>query len=66
MRSRPIWLAALTVAGLAMVVTAGCGSKASGSSNLSGSIRIDGSSTVGPLTEAALIKFQLASGLEGQ
>jgi phosphate transport system substrate-binding protein len=58
-RSRLIWLAALTVAGLAMVVTAGCGNdNASGSSNLSGSIKIDGSSTVGPLTEAAAELFR--------
>jgi phosphate transport system substrate-binding protein len=59
-RSRPIWLAALTVAGLAMVVTAGCGSdnNGGGSSNLSGSIKIDGSSTVGPLTEAAAELFR--------
>jgi phosphate transport system substrate-binding protein len=38
--------------------TGGGGNKSSGSSKLSGQIRIDGSSTVGPLSEAAAEGFQ--------
>jgi phosphate transport system substrate-binding protein len=58
-RSRLYLLAAMTVAGLTLVLAAGCGSdNSSGSSDLSGSIKIDGSSTVGPLTEAAAELFR--------
>jgi phosphate transport system substrate-binding protein len=59
-RSRLICLAATTAAGLAMVLAA-CGgddNRGSGGSDLSGTIRIDGSSTVGPLTEAAAELFR--------
>jgi phosphate transport system substrate-binding protein len=59
-RSRLYSLAALIVAGLALVLAAGCGDDNSGggSSDLSGTIKIDGSSTVGPLTEAAAELFR--------
>jgi phosphate transport system substrate-binding protein len=58
-RSRLSQLAAMTVAGLALVLAAGCGDdNKSGSGKLSGSIKIDGSSTVGPLTEAAAELFR--------
>jgi phosphate transport system substrate-binding protein len=58
-RSRLFLLAALTVVGLVLVLAAGCGnSKGGGGSDLSGTIRIDGSSTVGPLTEAAAELFR--------
>ena len=60
LRSRLIWLAALIAAGLTLVLAAGCGDDNSGggSSDLSGTIKIDGSSTVGPLTEAAAELFR--------
>jgi phosphate transport system substrate-binding protein len=50
----------MIVAGLTMVLAAGCGddSSSGGSSGLSGSIKIDGSSTVGPLTETAAELFR--------
>src|SRR6187551_4110871 len=57
-RSRLYALAALTVAGLALVVSAGCGKDEASGNSLSGSIKIDGSSTVGPLTEAAAELFR--------
>jgi phosphate transport system substrate-binding protein len=59
-RSRLFWLAAMTVVGLTLVLAAGCGddNKGGGGSDLSGSIKIDGSSTVGPLTEAAAELFR--------
>jgi phosphate transport system substrate-binding protein len=40
------------------MIAAACGDDASGGSNLSGSIRVDGSSTVGPITEAAAELFR--------
>lgn len=57
------WLAVLAAAAALTVVVAACGSSdddatGSGSSDLSGSIRIDGSSTVAPLTEAIAEEFQ--------
>jgi phosphate transport system substrate-binding protein len=57
------WLAVLAAAAALTVGVAACGSSdddatGSGSSNLSGTIRIDGSSTVGPLTEAVAEQFQ--------
>jgi phosphate transport system substrate-binding protein len=60
LRSRLFCLAALIAAGLTLVLAAGCGDDNSGggSSDLSGSIKIDGSSTVGPLTEAAAELFR--------
>jgi phosphate transport system substrate-binding protein len=59
LRSRLIWLATLIVAGLTLVLVAGCGDdNKGGGSDLSGSIKIDGSSTVGPLTEAAAELFR--------
>ena len=60
MRSRLILLATLIVAGLTLVLAAGCGDDNSGggSSDLSGTITIDGSSTVGPLTETAAELFR--------
>jgi phosphate transport system substrate-binding protein len=59
-RSRLFWLTALIAAGLALIPVAGCGNdnKSGGGANLSGTIRIDGSSTVGPLTEAAAELFR--------
>ena len=60
MRSRLFRLAVLIAAGLALVLAA-CGgddNKGGGGSDLSGTIRIDGSSTVGPLTEAAAELFR--------
>jgi phosphate transport system substrate-binding protein len=58
-RSRLFWLAATIAAGLALVLAAGCGDdNKGGGSDLSGSIKIDGSSTVGPLTEAAAELFR--------
>jgi phosphate transport system substrate-binding protein len=56
-RSRLVWPALLVAVGLAIALPA-CGDDNSGSSNLSGTIRIDGSSTVGPLTEAAAELFR--------
>jgi phosphate transport system substrate-binding protein len=57
------WLAVLAAAAALTVGVAACGSSdddatGSGSSDLSGTIRIDGSSTVGPLTEAVAEQFQ--------
>jgi phosphate transport system substrate-binding protein len=59
-RSRLFCLSALTAAGLTLVLAAGCGDDNSGGggSDLSGTIQIDGSSTVGPLTEAAAELFR--------
>ena len=60
MRSRLLFPAALTLIALGLFLAA-CGddnnSNSGGSGNLSGSITIDGSSTVGPLTEAAAELF---------
>jgi phosphate transport system substrate-binding protein len=57
-RSRLLFPAVLAVLGLALFMAA-CGSDNNGGgSNLSGSIKIDGSSTVGPLTEAAAELFR--------
>ena len=63
--SRSKFLAALATAGVLAFGVAACGSDDSsddsssgGSSDLSGSIRIDGSSTVAPLTEAMAEGFQ--------
>jgi phosphate transport system substrate-binding protein len=57
------WLAVLAAAAALTIGVAACGSSddnatGSGSSDLSGSIRIDGSSTVAPLTEAIAEEFQ--------
>ncbi len=56
------WLAVLASAAVLAVGVAACGSDdestAGGSSDLSGSIRIDGSSTVAPLTEAVAEQFE--------
>lgn len=57
------WLAALAAAVALTVGVAACGSSdddstGGGSGDLSGSIRIDGSSTVAPLTEAIAEEFQ--------
>jgi phosphate transport system substrate-binding protein len=57
------WLAVLAAAAALTVGVAACGSSdddatGSGSSDLSGSIRIDGSSTVAPLTEAVAEEFE--------
>ena len=56
---RRFCLAALIAAGLAVLLAA-CGGddNKGGSGNLSGTIKIDGSSTVGPLTEAAAELFR--------
>jgi phosphate transport system substrate-binding protein len=56
-RSRWLFPAALVAVGLALVLAA-CGGNDNKGSNLSGSIKIDGSSTVGPLTEAAAELFR--------
>jgi phosphate transport system substrate-binding protein len=58
-RSRLFWLTAVLAAGLSFVLAA-CGGDdgGGGSSDLSGTIRIDGSSTVGPLSEAAAELFR--------
>jgi phosphate transport system substrate-binding protein len=58
-RSRLILLVALTVAGLTLLLAA-CGGddNKGGGGGLSGTIRIDGSSTVGPLTEIAAELFR--------
>ncbi len=57
------WPAVLAAAAALTVVAAACGSSdddatGSGGSDLSGTIRIDGSSTVAPLTEAIAEQFQ--------
>lgn len=57
------WLAVLAAAAALTVGVAACGSSddnatGSGSGDLSGSIRIDGSSTVAPLTEAVAEQFE--------
>ncbi len=57
MRSRLLFPAAIVVLGLALFGAA-CGNDNSGGSNLSGSIKIDGSSTIGPLSEAAAELFR--------
>ena len=51
------WLIPMAVGALSVGVVA-CGGDGGGSSGLSGTIRIDGSSTVAPLTEAVAEKFQ--------
>ncbi|HWT90282.1 MAG TPA: phosphate ABC transporter substrate-binding protein, partial [Solirubrobacterales bacterium] len=59
------WLAAIVAAAILVIGVAACGSSddetasgsASGGGDLSGSIRIDGSSTVAPLTEALAEQF---------
>ncbi|HMI80508.1 MAG TPA: PstS family phosphate ABC transporter substrate-binding protein [Solirubrobacterales bacterium] len=55
------WLVAISTAAVLMVGVAACGSDdetgGSGGGDLSGSIRIDGSSTVAPLTEAVAEQF---------
>ena len=58
------WLAAIVAAAILVVGVAACGSSddetsggSSGGGDLSGSIRIDGSSTVAPLTEAVAEQF---------
>jgi phosphate transport system substrate-binding protein len=57
------WLAAISAAAILVVGVAACGSDddsatgSSGGGDLSGSIRIDGSSTVAPLTEAVAEQF---------
>jgi phosphate transport system substrate-binding protein len=56
-RSRWLFPVALVVLVSALFVAA-CGDDNGGGSNLSGSIKIDGSSTVGPLTEAAAELFR--------
>src|SRR5918997_4124879 len=66
MASRRLGALALTGA-LAMTVAAcgdsgGTGGGGGGSSDLSGTIKIDGSSTVAPLTEAAAAQFQTENG----
>ncbi len=57
MRSRLLFPAALALIALGLFLAA-CGDDNSGGSNLSGSIKVDGSSTVGPLTEAAAELFR--------
>jgi phosphate transport system substrate-binding protein len=56
------WLAVIASAGVLAVGVAACGSSddesASGGGDLSGTIRIDGSSTVAPLSEAIAEQFQ--------
>src|SRR5688572_27511698 len=56
-RSRFLIPAAIALVVLPVLVAA-CGDDNSGGGNLSGSISIDGSSTVGPLTEAAAELFR--------
>jgi phosphate transport system substrate-binding protein len=56
-RSRLLLPAALIAVGLAFVVAA-CGDDDNGDGKLQGNIRIDGSSTVGPLTEIAAELFR--------
>lgn len=65
-RSKPKFLATIAMAGVLALGVAACGSdddsssdsSSSGGDNLSGSIRIDGSSTLAPLTEAIAEGFQ--------
>ena len=57
MRSRLLFPAALILLSLPLVATA-CGDDNASAGNLSGSIKIDGSSTVGPLSEAAAELFR--------
>jgi len=58
-RSRLLFPAVLAVLGLALFMAACGDDNSSGASgNLSGSIKVDGSSTVGPLTEAAAELFR--------
>jgi phosphate transport system substrate-binding protein len=57
-RSRLLFPAAITILALTMFVAACGDDNSSGGSNLSGSISVDGSSTVGPLTEAAAELFR--------
>jgi phosphate transport system substrate-binding protein len=61
-RSRFVIPAAVAVLALPVLVLAACGddnnASAGGGGNLSGTIRIDGSSTVGPLSEAAAELFR--------
>ena len=57
MRSRLLFPAALVLLSLPLIATA-CGEDKATAGNLSGSIKIDGSSTVGPLTEAAAELFR--------
>jgi phosphate transport system substrate-binding protein len=56
-RSRLLFPAALMLLSLPLAVSA-CGGDNASAGNLSGSIKIDGSSTVGPLTEAAAELFR--------
>jgi phosphate transport system substrate-binding protein len=56
-RSRLLFPAALILLSLPLVATA-CGDDNASAGNLSGSIKIDGSSTVGPLSEAAAELFR--------
>jgi phosphate transport system substrate-binding protein len=60
-RSRLLWPAVIVTVGLALILAA-CGGDdddgGGGGGNLNGTIRIDGSSTVGPLTEAAAELFR--------
>jgi phosphate transport system substrate-binding protein len=56
-RSRLLFPAALILLSLPVVATA-CGDDNASAGNLSGSIKIDGSSTVGPLSEAAAELFR--------
>jgi phosphate transport system substrate-binding protein len=58
------WLAVIVAAAILVIGAAACGSSdddttggSSGGGDLSGSIRIDGSSTVAPLTEAVAEEF---------
>jgi len=57
-RSRLVRLAAVVVAGLPLTLVAACGGGDGGNGSLSGTIKIDGSSTVGPLTEIAAELFR--------
>ncbi len=58
MRSRLLFPVAFVVLASALFVAACGDDNSGGSSNLSGSIKIDGSSTVGPLSEAAAELFR--------
>ena len=58
MRSRLLFPAALVLIALGLFLAACGDDNSGGSSNLSGSIKVDGSSTVGPLTEAAAELFR--------
>jgi phosphate transport system substrate-binding protein len=57
-RSRLLFPAALVAVGLVLGLAACGGNDNKGGANLSGTIKIDGSSTVGPLTEAAAELFR--------